>query len=233
MIIDLHLVIIITILFVAKDQVIIFGAGGHAKSIISIIQSKSELEIFGILIDSEFQKEQEKVLDHSVLGGREMFSTLVKSGISNAVVGIGDNKVRADISIELQHHGFTMVSPTHQQSLLMSGVRIGLGTIVHAFAVVGTESLIGNNTIISANAVIGHNCVIGNHCQITPGVLIGGGVNIGDYSFLGLGSVVLPGVNIGKNTIIGANAVVNKDLEDNAVLVGNPGKVIKYQDPIA
>ena len=40
----------------------------------------------------------------------------------------------------------------------------------------------------------------------------------------------LAGVTIGENAIVGAGAVVTKDVPDNAVVVGNPAKVIKYLD---
>ena len=38
------------------------------------------------------------------------------------------------------------------------------------------------------------------------------------------------GVKIGDNVKIGANCVVVKDVPDNAVVVGNPATVIRYQD---
>ena len=39
--------------------------------------------------------------------------------------------------------------------------------------------------------------------------------------------MVLPGVTIGDNVTIGAGSVVNKDIESNSIVVGNPCKVIK------
>lgn len=36
-------------------------------------------------------------------------------------------------------------------------------------------------------------------------------------------------VNIGNNVIIGAGAVVTKDIPDNAIVAGNPAKIIKYR----
>jgi virginiamycin A acetyltransferase len=43
-------------------------------------------------------------------------------------------------------------------------------------------------------------------------------------------AIILPSVNrIGDGAVIGAGAVVTKDVPDFAVVVGNPGKVIKYR----
>ncbi len=38
---------------------------------------------------------------------------------------------------------------------------------------------------------------------------------------------VLPGVTIGSNTVIGAESVVNRDIPDGVVAVGNPCRVLR------
>lgn len=53
-----------------------------------------------------------------------------------------------------------------------------------------------------------------------------GSVRIGAYSFIGAGSIVLPGVTIGKGCLIGAGTLVNKDIPDYSIAVGNPAKVV-------
>lgn len=53
-----------------------------------------------------------------------------------------------------------------------------------------------------------------------------GAVRIGAYSFIGAGSIILPGVTIGKGCIIGVGALVNKDVPDYSIVVGNPAKVV-------
>lgn len=54
---------------------------------------------------------------------------------------------------------------------------------------------------------------------------------IGDNVSLGANVVIIGGVHIGNNVTIGAGSVVVKDVPDNAVVVGNPGRVIKYKEP--
>ena len=46
---------------------------------------------------------------------------------------------------------------------------------------------------------------------------------------IGSGSVILP-VTIGENAIVGAGSVVTRDVPSNAVVVGNPAKVVKFLD---
>lgn len=77
---------------------------------------------------------------------------------------------------------------------------------------------------------------IGCNCNISHGVTLGmanrgdkkGFPEIGNNVYLGPGSKVIGAVRIGNNVAVGANCVVTKDVPDNAVVVGIPGKVISY-----
>ena len=54
-------------------------------------------------------------------------------------------------------------------------------------------------------------------------------VIIGDNSWIGANAVILPGVTIGTGVVVGAGTVVTKSIPDYAVVVGNPGKIIRYR----
>lgn len=53
---------------------------------------------------------------------------------------------------------------------------------------------------------------------------------VGNDVWVGSNAVILPEVNrIGDGAIIGAGAVVNRDVPPYAVVLGNPGRVVKYR----
>ncbi len=52
---------------------------------------------------------------------------------------------------------------------------------------------------------------------------------IGNDVWIGRGATIMGGVNIGNGAVIGAGTVVAKDIPPYAIVVGNPGKVIKYR----
>jgi serine O-acetyltransferase len=81
------------------------------------------------------------------------------------------------------------------------------------------------------------DCCIGKNCNLSQGVSIGvsnrgekkGCPTIGDNVYIGPGAKIFGAIHIGNHAAIGANCVVTKDVPDNAVVVGIPGKVISLQ----
>lgn len=47
---------------------------------------------------------------------------------------------------------------------------------------------------------------------------------------IGTGATILPNVSIGENAIVGAGSVITRDVPANAVVAGNPAKVLRYLD---
>jgi len=48
--------------------------------------------------------------------------------------------------------------------------------------------------------------------------------------WIGASSIILPGVKIGRGAVIGAGSIIAKDVPPYAVVVGNPGRIIKYRN---
>lgn len=51
-------------------------------------------------------------------------------------------------------------------------------------------------------------------------------IKVGNNVFIGCNTTILPNIKIGNNVIIAAGSLVNKDIEDNVIVGGNPAKVI-------
>ena len=54
------------------------------------------------------------------------------------------------------------------------------------------------------------------------------GCTIGDGCLIGIGAVILNGARVGRNCLIGARALVGegKEIPDNSLVMGVPGKVV-------
>jgi acetyltransferase-like isoleucine patch superfamily enzyme len=98
---------------------------------------------------------------------------------------------------------------------------IGDRTEIHA----GREVRIGNRVMFAWDCVImdrDYHSVNSNCEKMAP-------VNIEDDVWIGCRAIVLKGVSIGKNAVIGAGSVVLDNIPENAIVAGNPAKIIGYK----
>lgn len=104
------------------------------------------------------------------------------------------------------------------------------GIEIHPGATIGDDFFIDHGS----GVVIGETTIIGNNVTIYHGVTLGGTSldkvkrhpTVMDNVMIGSGAKILGNITIGSNTKIGANAVVTKDIPDDSVVVGVPGKCI-------
>lgn len=88
----------------------------------------------------------------------------------------------------------------------------------------------GQGLIINDGTVFGENCIVRNNTTIGNKKLSDGTYSrapiFGDNVDVGANAVIIGPINIGNNVSIGAAAVVIKDVPDNSIVVGNPGRVL-------
>lgn len=94
---------------------------------------------------------------------------------------------------------------------------------------IGARSNIQDGSVLHTD--VGFPLTIGEDVTVGHQVMLHG-CTIGDGSLIGIGATVLNGATIGKNCLIGAHALVTegKDIPDNSMVLGAPGKVVRQVD---
>lgn len=200
-----------------NERIILQGGGEHARVVLdSLLESGVEVlaifdpkysgDLFGVPQKGKYQPGFEPN--------------------AKAIIAIGDNRIRKKVALASAH---SFINAIHRTAIVSSRCVMGTGNMILHGAIVQAQTRIGSHTIINTGAQIDHDCLIGDFAHIAPGAVICGTVTIGEGTFVGAGSVVIPGKKIGAWATIGAGAVVINDVPDFAVVVGNPGRIVKYQ----
>ena len=181
-----------------SEKIVLVGAGGHAKSLIDVIELENKFEIFG-LVDNAKNGE---VLGYKVLGTDEILKE-IKSECANAIVAVGQiksAKIRISLFNKLKELGFNLPVIISPLAYVSKHASIGAGTAVMHCACINAGAKVGENCIINTKALIEHDAVVGDNCHISTARVIN--VRVGDGVFFGSNATAKNGVIIEQNSLI-------------------------------
>ena len=204
----------------STKQLIIIGAGGHAKVVISAVNQYTNSPECLSVADDALQQ------DGKIFCGLTVISPVIRALEAGVLfhVAIGENPVRENFfKAGLSYDGlpYTVV---HPYSVVAPEATIGDGVFVAAGVIIAPYSIIGDGTIINHGAVVDHDCVVGQFSHIAPNATLGGGAVLGKHVLIGAGANILPQVKVGDYSKIGAGAVVVNNVPADTTFVGIPAK---------
>ena len=201
------------------NALIVYGGGGHGKSLIELIRAAEEYRVVG-LVDDGLPPGSE-ILGVPVLGGAEILPRLRRDGLQlavNAVGGIGNLAPRLKVFERLAQSGFTIPTVVHTTALIEASAELAAGVQVMPFGYVGSSSRIGFGCIINTRAVVSHDCELGEYVNLAPGAVLAGGVQVGARTLIGMNVTINLEVRIGSGARIGNGATVKSDVPENGVV---------------
>ena len=207
-----------------KEPLLIYGAGGLGKEILSWLRMLEEFEPVGFIDDGIRKDTMIKGL--KVLGGVDVlnsFGTPV-----NLVLALGDPSSKS-ILIKMIDAGRVYYPTLKHPSVILqeeSSIKIGEGCILTAGCILTTDIHIGSHVLINLNTTIGHDVEIGSCSSIMTGVNVAGSVRIGEGVLVGSGSNILSQVKVGDFSKVGMGSVVIRDVEVDTTVVGVPARKI-------
>jgi len=132
---------------------------------------------------------------------------------------------------------------TGHHVIIRENMKIGKGFQAGIFCAVEGESVIGDYVRLRSDVKVGQFSKIGNYVWIFPLTVLTTdphppsdgntkGPEISDFAVIASQCTILPNIKIGKDAFVGAGCVVTKNLPDEQIMVGNPGKIIGHVSKI-
>lgn len=141
-----------------------------------------------------------------------------------------------------------------ESTAIGEGTRIWAFAHVLAGARIGADCNICDGVFIEGDVVVGNRTTVKCGVQLWDGVRLGDDVFVGpnatftndafprskrrpkvflksiveDGASIGANATILPGVRVGRGAMIGAGAVITRSVPPNAIVVGNPARIVGY-----
>lgn len=160
------------------------------------------------------------------------------------------NKIRAGKCVSIQD--YVVINALSKEGIQFGdNVSIGMRSMIK---VSGSLTAVGKGFVMGHDSAMGNDCFIGaaggvyigNYVAIGQNVrfhsenhefhdrnkmiceqgVTNRGITVGDDVWIGAGAVILDGTHIGTGCVIGANTLVNKDIPDYSIVVGNPARIV-------
>jgi sugar O-acyltransferase (sialic acid O-acetyltransferase NeuD family) len=203
-----------------NSQILLYGAGGHAKTVLEMAQAIGAFRIAGI-VDDNAALTGASVLGIPVLGTRALLPQLLEQGVrlaANGVGGIINIDIRVKLFELLADYGFAFPILRHPHATVEPSAQIYDGVQVFANAYVGSSAILHEKCMINTGAVVSHDCEIGRYTHIAPGCLLAGHVHVGERALVGMGVTTVIGLKIGNGARVGNGAVLLANVPDRQIV---------------
>lgn len=205
-------------------ELYILGASGHGKVVSDVAKS---MKRYGKICFFDDAQKRSKSTEQSILieGNTEKLIEYFKNNMeAEAVVAVGDNKIRKRIQCRLEQENIRIATLIHANAIVSDEVQLGTGTVVMPGVVINNGTVIGKGCIINTSCSVDHDNRIGDYCHISVGSHLAGNVSVGEETFVGAGVTIKNNIAVCEKCLIGAGAVVIDNITTAGTYIGIPAE---------
>jgi sugar O-acyltransferase (sialic acid O-acetyltransferase NeuD family) len=199
------------------------GAGRSAKEIADLQNIWSEIVFIDDTVDAGIFKGIQRM-------PFEQFKEKYTPHDAKVVIAMGEPEYKIALFSKVRNCGYSFANVIHPTAYISPDAKLGEGIIVQMGSMISVDALIGDNVTLEQYVVVAHDVVIDSHAQISAFVMAAGHCRIGEGTYIGIGVPIRDMITIGKNSIVSMGAVVQRDIPDDVIAMGNPARVMKNRD---
>ena len=207
-----------------KEPILIYGAGGLGKEVLSLVRVLNKFEAVGFIDDGV--KKGTVIKGVKVLGGVDFLNSY--SPPVNMVLAVGDPSTKAMLIKTIDPSRVYFPVLIHPSVIVQDEGAISFagGTIIGAGCILTTDISISAHVLLNLNTTVGHDTTIGDFSSIMPATNVAGNVQIETGVLIGSGANIMNGIRLGRFSRIGMGSVVIRDVEPETTVAGVPAKKI-------
>lgn len=218
-----------------KKKVVVLGGEGNGLIIASTIKRRGMAEVKGFLNDVDpIGREIGITGTIPVIGRTEEVGGMLKEDEDLFVISAYGGMTNPAATLERLHslnisrdRFFTAIDET--AIVPFDYCVLGTGIFMAPLVQLSPAVTIGDHCTLLGNSFIGQSAVISEFCHIASNAVVGARTQIGKGVHVGLNACIRERIEIGENSVVGMGAVVVKDIPPNAIVAGNPAKIIKMR----
>lgn len=212
---------------------LIVGTGGHGRTVLSYLERADGPRSQIAFVDM-FEKRADTIVGCPIVGDltkriQHPFDS-VKVIVAYGCSPTKGNKERQSASMtvaRLLGDDFRFTTVIDPSAVITPDATVASNVSIGSLAIVGTGSSVSEGVILNNSVIVDHDARVGAFSQLSPGALVMGDTTIGERVFLGAGAVIRDDISVGADSVVGMGAIVTEDIPSNALVMGNPAKVVK------
>lgn len=183
-------------------DVVLVGAGGHARAIVEALGAQSIVVTAfvdrapSVWLTQVRRYETDEASKHDTAGAFVL-----------GIGGVDPDGLARRLTLFRRYaaRGWKAPPVVHSAATVSASAVISAGSQILAAAVVQPDAVIEVAAIVNTGAIVEHGSRVGEGAHVAPGAIVLGGVRIGACAMVGAGALILPGAFVPEGRLVPAN----------------------------